>query len=69
MILQVKDENNTIQHIGWIEDAIPPNTDKYFELFWIPTEKGEYTVTIYVWKSFENLKPVKNPTSITLTVI
>ena len=69
LILQIKDEYNTVQHIEWIEDKIPPNTDKHFEFTWVPVEKGEYTTTIYVLKSFENLKPLKNPASTTFAVI
>jgi len=67
-IIQVKDENNKIIDLRWIDGAVDPANKKITEIFWQPTLSGKYTVEIFVWDGIDSAIPLSPKTEYDLSV-
>jgi len=67
-IIQVKDENNKIIDLRWIDGAVDPAKKKITEIFWQPTLSGKYTVEIFAWDGIDSAIPLSPKTEYNLSV-
>jgi len=67
-IIQVKDENNKISDLRWIDGAVDPAKKQITEIFWQPTLSGKYTVEIFVWNGIDSAIPLSTKTEYNLNV-
>jgi hypothetical protein len=67
-IIQIKDENNKIIDLRWIDGAVEPAKKKMTEIFWQPTLSGKYTVEIFVWDGIDSAVPLSTKTEYNLSV-
>jgi|APSaa5957512535_1039671.scaffolds.fasta_scaffold18001_1 hypothetical protein len=59
-LIQIKDDTNTVVHLSWLSDSLSAGEISSLLLSWTPTESGTYTVTGYVWESFDRIIPLKD---------
>jgi hypothetical protein len=57
-IFQVKDENNFVVSLSWIQGEISANQNLDISQSWLPQESGKYTVETYAWNSLTNATPL-----------
>ena len=57
-ILQIKDNNDTIVSISWIQGELSPNQDLEVSQSWNPTKGGNYTAESFVWSSLGDALPL-----------
>lgn len=55
---QVKDENNFVVSVSWIQGEISANQNLDISQSWIPQETGNYTIETYTWNSLTNAAPL-----------
>jgi hypothetical protein len=67
-IIQVKDENNKISDLRWIDGAVDPAKKQITEIFWQPILSGKYTVEIFVWNGIDSAIPLSTKTEYNLNV-
>jgi hypothetical protein len=67
-IIQVKDENNRIVDLRWVDGTIIPTKKKTAEILWEPEISGKYTVEIFVWDGIESALPLTTKTEYHLSV-
>ena len=67
-IIQVKDENNKIVDLHWVDGAVDPIKKKIIEIFWQPILSGKYTVEIFVWDGIDSAIPLTTKTEYHLSV-
>ena len=67
-IIQIKDENNRIVDLRWIDGTIIPTKKKTAEILWEPKNSGKYTVEIFVWDGIESALPLTTKTEYHLNV-
>jgi hypothetical protein len=61
-IVQIKDSDGIISSLSWISGELPPNDFMLAAQSWIPANKDNYQIEIFVWESVDNpvaLSPVK----------
>ncbi len=68
-IIQVKDENNKIVELRWIDGTVDPTKKKTAEILWEPITPGKYTVEIFVWDGINSAIPLTTKTEYHLSVV
>lgn len=61
-IIQVKNSENVVLSLSWVEGELRPKQSMNVETNWIPESSGEYTIEIFTWESVdkpEALGPVR----------
>lgn len=66
-LFQVKDENNSVVSVSWIQSEISENQKLDVSQSWIPTTPGKYVIETYVWSSLNNTIPLS--TSLSQSII
>src|SRR3989344_3260509 len=67
-LFQVKDENNYVVSISWIQGEISGNQNLDVSQSWIPKETGVYTIETYTWNSLINTAPLSPSLSTSIFV-
>lgn len=67
-IIQVKDENNTVIDLKWIEDTVGIGKSKTAKIMWEPTFSGKYVVEVFVWDGIDSAVPLTTKTEHSLDV-
>lgn len=57
-IFQVKDENNFVVSLSWIQGEISANQNLDISQSWVPLKTGKYTIETYAWNSLTNAAPL-----------
>ena len=57
-LFQVKDENNFVVSLSWIQGEISANQNLDISQSWIPQETGNYAIETYTWNSLTNAAPL-----------
>jgi hypothetical protein len=65
---QVKDENNFVVSVSWIQGEISENQNLNVSQSWIPKTTGTYTIETYTWNSLINTSPLSPSLSTTIFV-
>lgn len=68
-IIQVKDENNKIVDLHWIDGTVDPTKKKTAAILWEPIISGKYTVEIFVWDGIDSALPLTTKTEYHLSVV
>jgi len=68
-IVQVKDSEDITVFLTWIEDLpLPPNESAKPAIFWTPSQSGNYSAEVFVWKSISEPLPLSLPVNIPIKV-
>lgn len=67
-IIQVKDNNDTIVDLRWIDGIVDSAKKKTTEILWEPKISGKYTVEIFVWDDIDSAIPLTTKTEYRLNV-
>jgi hypothetical protein len=67
-IIQVKDENNKIIDLRWINGEVDASKRKITEISWQPSTSGMYTVEIFLWDGLDTAIPLSAKTEYNLSV-
>jgi len=67
-IFQVKDENNFVVSVSWIQGEISANQSLDISQSWVPKESGDHTVQTYVWTSLIDTIPLSPTLSTIISV-
>ncbi len=57
-LFQVKDKDNFVVSVSWIQGEISANQNLDISQSWIPQETGNYTIETYTWNSLTNASPL-----------
>jgi len=57
-IIQIKNEEDIIMEISWIQGALSANQTLQVSQSWLPDDPGEYKVETYVWNSLKDTLPL-----------
>jgi len=57
-LFQVKDENNFVVSLSWIQGEISANQNLDISQSWIPQQTGNYSIETYTWNSLTNASPL-----------
>lgn len=67
-IIHVKNSDNIVASLSWVEGELKPKKSMNIETNWMPESSGEYTIEVFTWESVDNpvaLGPVR---TVTVTV-
>ncbi|HSD04424.1 MAG TPA: peptidase [Nitrosopumilaceae archaeon] len=67
-IIQVKDENNKVVDLRWVEGYADPAKKKTAGILWEVTSSGNYTVEIFLWDGIDSALPLDKKTEYQLNV-
>jgi hypothetical protein len=67
-LFQVKDENNSVVSVSWIQGEISENQKLDVSQSWIPKKTGTYTIETYVWNSLIHTAPLSPSLSTSIFV-
>ena len=67
-IIQVKDENNKVVDLRWVDGTVDPTKKKTIEILWEPKISAKYTIEIFVWDGINSGIPLTSKTEYRLTV-
>jgi len=67
-IIQVRDENNSIVDLRWINGKVDPTKTNTVTIPWEPILPGDYTVEIFVWDGIDSATPLAKKTEYPLNV-
>lgn len=67
-IIQVKDENNRIIDLHWVEGYVDPTKKKTTGILWEPVSSGKYTIEIFLWDGIDSALPLNKKTEYQLNV-
>lgn len=67
-IIQVRDENNSIVELRWINGKVDPSKTNTVTIPWEPILPGDYTVEIFVWDGIDSATPLAEKTEYPLNV-
>ena len=67
-LFQVKDENNFVVSVSWIQGEISENQTLNVSQSWIPKKTGTYTIETYTWNSLTNTAPLSPSLSTPISV-
>jgi hypothetical protein len=67
-LIQVKDENNFVTSISWIQGEISGNRNLDVSQSWTPTLAGTYNIESYLWNSLNDSIPLSPPLSTSVFV-
>lgn len=68
-LVQIQNDNGITVSLAWISGSLTLGQSFSPTLSWMPTEKGIYTATAFVWESLDNPTPLSPPISTTIKVI
>ncbi|MBS3925842.1 MAG: hypothetical protein KGZ34_04025 [Nitrosarchaeum sp.] len=57
-LFQVKDENNFVVSLSWIQGEISANQNLDISQSWTPQQTGNYSIETYTWNSLTNAAPL-----------
>ncbi len=67
-LFQVKDKNNYVVSVSWIQGEISKNQNLDVSQSWIPKKTGVYTIETYTWNSLINTAPLSPSLSTSIFV-
>lgn len=67
-LFQVKDKDNFVVSVSWIQGEISANQNLDISQSWIPQETGNYTIETYTWNSLTNASPLSSSLSTSVFV-
>ena len=67
-LFQVKDENNSVVSVSWIQGEISENQKLDVSQSWIPKKTGTYTIETYTWNSLIHTAPLSPSLSTSIFV-
>ncbi len=67
-LFQVKDENNSVVSVSWIQGEISENQKLNISQSWIPKKTGTYTIETYTWNSLIHTAPLSPSLSTSIFV-
>lgn len=67
-LFQVKDANNLVVSVSWIQGDISGNQNLDVSQSWIPKKAGAYTIETYTWNSLINTTPLSPSLSTSIFV-
>ena len=67
-LFQIKDENNSVVSVSWIQGEISRNQNLDVSQSWIPKKTGAYTIETYTWNSLINTSPLSSSLSTSIFV-
>ena len=67
-LIQVKDENNFVTSVSWIQGEISGNQTLDVSQSWTPTLSGTYNIESYLWNSLTDSIPLSPPLSTSVFV-
>jgi len=67
-LIQVKDENNFVTSVSWIQGEISGNQNLDVSQSWTPTLAGTYNIESYLWNSLNDSIPLSPPMSTSVFV-
>ena len=67
-LFQVKDENNSVVSVSWIQGEISENQKLDVSQSWIPKKTGTYTIETYTWNSLIHTDPLSPSLSTSIFV-
>ena len=67
-IFQVKNVNNSVESISWVQGELSAKQRLDISQSWIPNKSGEYYVETFVWNSLNNPTPLSNLMSTSIAV-
>ena len=67
-LFQVKDEDNYVVSVSWIQGEISGNQNLDVSQSWIPKKTGAYTIETYTWNSLINTAPLSPSLSTSIFV-
>ena len=53
-LFQVKNDQNYVESLSWVQGEISPNQSLYVSQSWVPRESGKYQVETFVWNSLSD---------------
>jgi hypothetical protein len=57
-ILQVIDQDGFVSSLSWSAGTLTPRQSNAAIIAWVPSERGTYTLQVFVWKSVEEAVPL-----------
>lgn len=57
-LFQVKDENNMVTSVSWIQGEISAKQSLSVSQSWLPEKSGNHTIETFVWTSLDNPTPL-----------
>ncbi len=67
-LIQVKNADNSVESISWIQGQLTAKQSLDVSQSWIPKKSGTYTIETFVWGSLNNLTPLAPIMSTLITV-
>ncbi|MGQ0637875.1 MAG: peptidase [Nitrososphaerota archaeon] len=67
-IIQVRDQNNSIVDLRWINGKVDPAKKNIATILWEPILLGNYTVEIFVWDGIDSATPLTKKTEYAINV-
>jgi len=67
-LFQVKDSDNSVVSISWVQGEISANQKLDVSQSWIPVSSGEYTIETFVWSSLIDITPLSQSLSSSISV-
>ncbi|MFQ5941134.1 MAG: hypothetical protein ACE5KA_05480 [Nitrososphaerales archaeon] len=68
-IVQVTDAQGFTAMVSWIKGIVlKPSMSIKPAIFWIPEDKGDFKVEIFVWESFQNPTPLSQPKTLKIGI-
>ena len=65
---QIKNSDNSIISLSWIQGKLSPNQILDISQSWIPKNSGNYVLETYVWNSLNELIPLSPPNTTIITI-
>ena len=65
---QIKNSDNTITSLSWIQGKLSPNQILEISQSWVPANSDNYILETYVWNSLNELIALSPPTSILISI-
>ena len=65
---QVKNDQNYVESLSWVQGEISPNQNLDVSQSWIPKKSGTYQIETFVWNSISDLTALSPAMSTTITV-
>ena len=65
---QIKNSENTITSLSWIQGKLSPNQILEISQSWVPANSDNYILETYVWNSLNELIALSPPTSILINI-
>ena len=65
---QVKNDNNYVEHISWVQGELLSQQELNVSQSWIPKNPGSYTIEVFVWDSIHDHTALSASASTLITV-